>query len=260
MDSRLQAISDTLPLLQTQLDTDSSLLKQNQDGFSQFQKDVVAGRKLTVLSNLQLYPLGKESQQNWTDAGGQKADTNPAINTTPHGTLTYPPGFPSLFSASPAAPYDNFFLFLDLPLPSSRPTSLADIRRYDGLIVANHQGLEMDFQLTWNGVTHNMAWQFNFFSNQVRYFNHRAQQWVATSIPLPDFSQSVSIAAEYQLDDSNTTHSALTLNGITYPVNVIQPGTPTAAGNKFTMATQLDSRNPVHPLSVKVGKVEVRYL
>lgn len=220
----------------------------------------MAGRQLTVLSNLQLYPLGKESQTSWTDAGGQKADTNPATNTTPHGIMSYTPGFPSILSAIPAAAYDNFFDFLDLPTPPTLPLYLADIREYDGLVVTDEQALEMDFQLTFGGVTHNMAWQFNFFSNQVKYFNYNIKDWVATTIPLPDFSQKVTIVAEYQIDPSSTTHASLTLNGVTYPVNVTQPATPTLAANKFTMATQLDSRNPVHPLSVKVGKVEVRYL
>lgn len=241
--------------------------------------DLVAGRLApTVLSGLHNMPrsplvsgskVGRDQELigSWGDAGGTLANSNPGTSTIPHGKATWTPSATGTrLDFKPAAPWDNLYLYTKLPFPAIVPTHLVDIRRIQmtAADLAGAQCLESDFQITVNGILHNMGIQINFNAKAVRYFTYVSGgngHWTAIpGIPLPDVTQPLDFLAEFKIDAATTTHVALSLNGVRYPIGITQPATHTNGGNKFTTAVQLDSTGKGSPVGVTVLDLQARYL
>lgn len=265
-----QDILSTLPTIQNVLDQNSQVitaLNSQLVAKNQLISDMLAGRAMTVLDDLPEYGDGKEGLFRWADAGPNLANSDPT-KPAPHGSYVWIPadqenGTDATLRWNPAAPYDNLFFFMVLPTPAVQPTMLADIRNYTGLVGTNPQALEMDFQLTWAGKTHNMAYQFNALKKIMSYFKFsEPKDWIPLpSVPFPDLTRPLQIVAEYSIDAQSTTHRAITLNGAVFPVNVTQAATPNPTwANKLTTAVQLDANGLGQPLSIGINKHEIRYL
>lgn len=260
----------TLPNVQNVLDQGSQVitaLNSQLVAKNQLIADMLAGRAMTAFEDLQEHGDGKEGLFRWADAGPNLANSDPT-KSGPHGSYVWIPGDQgiakdAMLRWTPAAPYDNLFFFMVLPTPTVQPTMLADIREYAGLVGTNPQALEMDFQLTWAGKTHNMAYQFNAQKKIVSYFDFTGKKWIPLpNVQFPDLARPLQIVAEYSIDGQSTTHKQITLNGTVFPVNVTQAATPAPPNwqNKLTCGHQLDANGLGQPLSIGINKHEIRYL
>lgn len=271
-DSRDQAIA----ALQTQLRSANnevsslqSIMQQQAAAaaakWSAAMSDVLAGRlKPIIFAGLQRLPFGtSEKLGQWSDAGGAKADSNPASTVRAHGIATiknigafarmdFQPAAPA--NADQAKHNDNAFLFV--PLDMSQLTALPRYwisGRTIQLTAADQAGnlaTESDSQITWSGETFNGGFQFLSSPKEFRIFQYVAGgggHWIQapaiTAADYPDFSQPVQVLIEREIDAANhlIINKQVSFNGKTFPIGMNLNSAATGFRNKLTAAVQTDS-------------------
>lgn len=235
---------------------------------------VTSRRKMTVFAGLHKLPAkttdAGEVPGVWIDSGGHTAQSNPGTSTTPHGVFTWTPGTdstPARIVFDPAAGWDDIFIYEKFPLPIALPRFVSDVRAFS-LSPADRAAvncIEWQQEYTWKGKVYNLGWQWNFSSKLFRYFNFNTKVWVpCPNVPFLDLGATpVTVMTEHVLDEAKgtTTHVALNVNGVRYPMNVTQPATPTANGNKYTISLlQMDANSKGTPFGVNIHNAEARYL
>lgn len=217
------------------------------------------GRIYSNLQQLMADPGNKENLFRWTQPSNAGNTGGPSGKK--HGTFTWVPG-QGLGVWPIAEQEDNFYLYMLLPPPVTAPTLFNDFRTHQIQNLAGWQALEFEQQLTWFGRIHNMAWQFAIVEKAVRYFDYQHSKWIATTIPLPDLTKPVTTIAEFAVDTvaGTTTHIALTVNGVRYPVGITQTAAPTTGANKLTIAEQIDPQQAGKACSLLIGNIELRYI
>lgn len=191
----------------------------------------------------------------WGDAGGTKADSNPNTVVKPHGIATWTPGVgstvPAWLTFVPAAPYDNLFFFMPLPVPSYVPKTFVSSRTYHftSSDQAASQCLESDSQFTDAGWVYNFGTQWDFTETHgLRFFQYgNPGHWVVVpGVPLPNFvAAPVTFITESEIDTvaHTVTRIAITVDGVRYPVNMVFPAFFSGSTHrKYTAAVQLDTK------------------
>lgn len=124
------------------------------------------------------------------------------------------------------------------------------------------QAIEFECQHTVDGYTYNYAWQADYPSHHWRTFDFVNRAWVATTIPLTNFTPGTwhHIIAEYHANGNNTVHDALTVDDVRTVVNIQRPAKHTGQSwASFTNAFQLDLNGTPTAYKVYVDKMNVTY-
>ena len=219
-----------------------------------------------VYGNLQRWPMNSQNKEGlftWTQPGNVGNDPGQigAGHPTTQASLT--PGDVAQFTAkSPVGVYANAYFYMALPVPEVMPTRFVDFRTHQIADLSGWQALEFQQQLIWNGKIYNMAWQFNINGKVVRCFDYTKSQWLPLlTIPFPDMTKPLVTICEFAIDSFRTTHVAITINGVRYPVGVRQPATlTTSKANKLTAGEQIDPNNKGLQCAMSVSNIELRYL
>lgn len=221
-------------------------------------------------TDLHLYPSSPtESLSGWFQPGNQ--GNSGGGSSKPHGTSLWTPGQPTTVAVKPAGPYDNFYFLKDLPMIEDFQEDIRSFtsrRQHSVVNLSGVQAIEFEHQLQYNGAIYNMAWQFDVADNMIRYFNYTADPTKSSWIQAPDtagvkvaplLANLVTIAEfEVNLSEETVTHVGITINGVSYEVNVTQPATvKPGIGNKLTIAEQLDSTGKPIPISMTVGQCDL---
>lgn len=267
LDAQISRIADLL----TQASQLNTLISSLNTRLADTKRVTMAG--MTCYTGMQRWEANTTSNKEqigvWIDSGGHTAQSNPGINTTPHGTFTWTPGDETKAARidfKPAAGWDNIFIYERFPLPTSLPSVVIDKRTFS-LSPTDRAAvncIEWQQEFIWKGKVYNLGWQWNFGSKAIRYFDFTAQTWKSTGIPFTDLGAvPTEVVTEHLLDETNgkTTHLAISIGGIRFPVNITQSATPISAADKYTVSIfQLDSNSKGTPFGLNIHKAESRYL
>lgn len=225
------------------------------------EEEFLYGRIGTEHTDLQYraeFPVEHEGL--WNQPGNVGNDPGSIGAGKPTAGYNFTPGKTATLSAKgPAGAYANVYLYMRLPTPTTLPKRLVDSRTFQIQDLSGWQALEFQSQITMAGLTYNLAWQANIVKKVWRVFNFTATQWMESlSIPFPDFTKPVILAAAFALDGQSATHVTLTINGTKYPVGIQQAATPTKNADKFTTAVQIDPK-PGGSCALQISQHDVRF-
>jgi hypothetical protein len=199
----------------------------------------------------------------WSQPGNVGNDSG--ASSKPHGNFSWFPSVPDLVTISPAGAFDDYFFLLDFPIPEVIPSNfVVGFDDYSVLPedVNSVQALEFQIELRDGAYVYNMAYQFDQASKSVRVFNFTKSVWLVTSVPYPDLSLPLKIAAEFRIDRvfNTTTHDVLWLNGQKFTVGVTQAATPAAGTPELSCSFQLDSNSKGAPYTAIIRNMRVAWL
>lgn len=225
----------------------------------------------TAYSGMHMWPAkttdAKEVLGLWIDSGGHTAQSNPSTSTTPHGTFTWTPGTfttPARIVFNPAAGWDDIYIYERFPLPAALPTIMID-RRTFSLTPADRaviNCIEWQQELTWNGKTYNLGWQWNFGKKVFNYFDYTTKNWIpAPNVPFVDLGATpIPVSTTHFLNEANgtITHHSIVINGVEHVIDVTVPATPTTSTtNKYTVSMlQMDSDGKGDTFGVNIHDVQ----
>lgn len=220
----------------------------------------------SVFSDLQALPVNPQNKEGlftWTQPGNVGNDPDKIGPGNPTAGYSFTPSANALFKARAPNAYANVYLYMSLPVPDKFPTRIVDFRRHLIADLTGWQALEFQQQLMWNGKIYNMAWQFNIVKKILRIFNYSTSTWIPVGwIPFPDMTKPLETVADFWFDvnSEQVTHSYLTINGTTYPVQVTQKATTSAINvKKFTVGEQIDCQ-PNALCAVEISRLQLRYI
>ncbi|HWY67158.1 MAG TPA: hypothetical protein VNX88_00760 [Terriglobales bacterium] len=157
--------------------------------------------------------------------------------------------------------YSGGYYFIEQP---TVPNPVSYLRyEFDLYIPAQYasapQALEFECQQNANGYTYNYAWQADYASKTWRVFNYTTKHWEATSVAFQPFAPDTwhHIIAMYHASGTQVIHDSITVDGVTYPVNITHSALFTGNGLELTNAFQVDLDGSSSPYHVYVDNMTV---
>lgn len=188
--------------------------------------------------------MTKETVGHWHFGGN--VGNNPGEIGAGHPTVTYTftPGDTAVLTAKGSLlGQANLYYYMPLamPVPTSLPRRIVDVRTFQIVYLKPWRALEWQSQIIRAGKIHNCAIQLEVLNKTVNYFIYGDTWHPFPQQPaFPDLTKPVQIYTEFALDEKSTTHVAITINGVRYPLGVTNPVFNKTAGDKATCAIQID--------------------
>jgi hypothetical protein len=211
-----------------------------------------------VIANIQ-------NQSGWQTCGG--CGNNGGTGIGPSYGVTQSVSSPSLsggaanFWINGGPAFSGGYYFIEQP---TVPNPVSYLRyEFDLYLPAQYasapQALEFECQQNSNGYTYNYAWQADYDSKTWRVFNFTNKNWESSGITFSGFAGDTwhHIIAIYHASGTQTIHDSLTVDGTTYPVNLIHNALFTGNGLEFTNAFQVDLNGSSTPYQVYVDNMTV---
>jgi hypothetical protein len=183
-----------------------------------------------------------QNQGGWQTCGGCGNDggggTAPAYGLTQGISTPSLSGSSTDFWITGGPAYTGGYYFIEQP-PVPNPLSY----------------LRYEFDL----YTYNYAWQADYASKTWRVFNYTTKHWEGTSIAFQPFAPNTwhHIIAMYHAQGTQIFHDSLTVDGVTYPANVVHDALFTGNGPELTNAFQVDLDGNSTPYHVYVDNMKV---
>jgi hypothetical protein len=212
----------------------------------------------TIISNIQ-------NQKGWQTCGG--CGNEGGTGQGPIYDVTQGIASPALSGSSadfwitggPA--YSGGYYFIEQP---TVPNPVSYLRyEFDLYIPAQYasapQAIEFECQQNANGYTYNYAWQADYDSKTWRVFNYTTKHWEGTSVAFQPFAPDTwhHIIAMYHASGTQVIHDSITVDGVTYPVNITHDALFTGNGLELTNAFQVDLDGSSSPYHVYVDNMMV---
>src|SRR5690348_2341137 len=212
----------------------------------------------TIISDIQ-------NQKGWQTCGGCGNDggtgQGPIYDVTQGITSPALSGSSADFWITGGPAYSGGYYFIEQP---TVPNPVSYLRyEFDLYIPAQYasapQGIEFECQQNANGYTYNYAWQADYASKTWRVFNFTTKHWEGTSIAFQPFAPDSwhHIIAMYHAQGTQIFHDSLTVDGVTYPANIVHDALFTGNGPELTNAFQVDLDGNSTPYHVYVDNMKV---
>ncbi|MBV9145375.1 MAG: hypothetical protein JO065_05625 [Acidobacteria bacterium] len=210
----------------------------------------------TVIGNIQ-------NMQGWQTCGGCGNDggtgQGPSYNVTQAVVAPSLSGSSANFWINGGPAYSGGYYFIEHP---TIPNPVSYLKyEFDMYIPAQDanapQAIEFECQQNSNGYTYNYAWQADYASNSWRVFNYTTKAWEPTGVALTRFSTNTwhHITAMYHASGTQIFHDSITVDGVTYRVNITHQALYTGNGLELTNAFQLDLDGSSTPYQVYVDNM-----
>ena len=212
----------------------------------------------TIFSNIQ-------NQKGWQTCGGCGNDggsgQGPMYDITQGILSPALSGSSADFWITGGPAYSGGYYFIEQP---TVPNPLSYLRyEFDLYIPAQYasapQALEFECQQNANGYTYNYAWQADYASKTWRVFNYTTKHWEGTGVQFEPFAPDSwhHIIAMYHASGTQVIHDSITVDGVTYPVNLTHNALFTGNGLELTNAFQVDLDGNSSPYHVYVDNMRV---
>ena len=212
----------------------------------------------TIISNIQ-------NQKGWQTCGGCGNDggtgQGPVYDVTQGIASPALSGSSADFWITGGPAFSGGYYFIEQP---TVPNPMSYLRyEFDLYIPAQYasapQALEFECQQNSNGYTYNYAWQADYASKSWRVFNYTTKHWEGTGIAFQPFAPDTwhHIMAIYHASGTQVIHDSVTVDGVTYPVNITHDALFTGNGLELTNAFQVDLDGNSSPYHVYVDNMTV---
>src|SRR5262249_13172978 len=212
----------------------------------------------TIISNIQ-------NQKGWQTCGGCGNDggtgQGPIYDVTQGIASPALSGSSADFWITGGPAYSGGYYFIEQP---TIPNPVSYLRyEFDLYIPAQYasapQAIEFECQQNANGYTYNYAWQADYDSKTWRVFNYTTKHWEGTSVAFQPFAPDTwhHIIAMYHASGTQVIHDSITVDAVTYPVNIAHDALFTGNGLELTNAFQVDLDGNSSPYHVYVDNMTV---
>lgn len=245
MDTNLQTISNTLPLIQAELDgKDATIAGLNQK--------LIAASPM-IWENLEF--------ENWLVASGTAANTG-SVGNTATSAQTLPGVASATRGIQPNGPYADKYWYLSL---GPQPQLNRFKQEYSFLYPSDNDALvgqaeEKDFQQCIGGTCFNPGLQLDFAENEVRIWNRHDGAWV----PLPGWACPrvpggtwITTVLEFHRDAANVYYDAATVAGIRKPLNISFAAPHLGLPDMLKIGQQLDGGKVPNAYSIAISKMKL---
>jgi hypothetical protein len=245
MDTNLQTIASTLPLIQAELDQkDATIAGLNQQ--------LIAATPM-VWENLQY--------QNWLVASGTAANSG-SVGNTATSTQTLPGVACATRGIKPNGSYaDKYWYF-----PIGKQPQIVRFKQEYSILFASEadsaasQAVETDLQQCIGGVVFNFGVQLYFTQNEIRIWNRSAGVWVVVpgrACPRAAAGTWVNIVLECHRDASNVYYDAVTVFGVRTVLNQSFPAPALGLSDMLNVGEQLDGENAPNAYMVSIDLMKL---
>lgn len=245
MDNNLQTISNTLPLIQAELDgKDATITGLNQK--------LIAASPM-IWENLEF--------ENWMVASGTAANTG-TVGNTATSTQTLPGVASATRGMTPQGPYADKYWYLPL---GKQPSLLRFKQEYSILFPSandsgSSQAHETDLQQCIGGVVYNFGSQLDFAEDRMGIWNRSIKSWdYSIGIPCPRALPGtwVNIVLECHRDATNVYYDALTVSGVRKALNATFHAPALGLTDALNVGQQLDGEKQPQAYTICISKMKL---